>query len=83
MPTNTKESDLEELIVNSLVHENGCKQGGNKDYNRDYAIDKACFSAFSQKLRKILMMNEAIWAVDKKFRRMYYFIYIFEGMLEK
>ena len=52
MPTNTKESGLEELIVNSLVHDNGYEQGANEDYNRDYAIDEACFFRFSHKYLK-------------------------------
>ena len=40
MPTNTKESGLEEPIINSLVQDNGYEQGVNEDYNRDYAIDE-------------------------------------------
>ncbi len=40
MPTNTKESALEDLIANSLVQDNGYEQGNNEDYNRNYAIDE-------------------------------------------
>ncbi|GMO27446.1 MAG: hypothetical protein Ta2F_03010 [Termitinemataceae bacterium] len=40
MPTNTRESGLEDLTVNSLVTENGYEQGENADFNRDYAIDE-------------------------------------------
>ncbi|MDR1881482.1 MAG: DEAD/DEAH box helicase family protein, partial [Prevotella sp.] len=40
MPVNTKESGLEDLIVNYLVTENGYEQGENEDYNREYAIDE-------------------------------------------
>jgi len=39
MPTNTKESGLETLIVNWLVQQNGYEQGSNADYNKEYAID--------------------------------------------
>ena len=40
MPTNTKESGLEILIVNWLVGQNGFEQGASADYNRDYAVDE-------------------------------------------
>ena len=40
MPTNTKESGLETLIVNHLVEHNGFEQGTNDDYNREYALDE-------------------------------------------
>lgn len=40
MPTNTKESGLETLIVEYLVNNNGYEQGANEDYNRDYAVDE-------------------------------------------
>jgi type I restriction enzyme R subunit len=40
MVTNTKESGLENLIINYLVEQNGYEQGTNEDYNRDYAIDE-------------------------------------------
>jgi len=40
MPTNTRESGLEELIVNWLVTHNSYEQGANKDYNREYAVDE-------------------------------------------
>ena len=39
MPTNTKESGLEALIVNCLVEQNGYEQGTNDDYDRAYALD--------------------------------------------
>lgn len=40
MPSNTKESGLESLIVNWLVQQNGYEQGNNWDYNIEYAIDE-------------------------------------------
>src|SRR5680860_32968 len=40
MPTNTKESGLESLIVDYLVNVNHYEQGQNSDYNKDYAIDE-------------------------------------------
>ena len=40
MPTNTRESGLETLIVNWLVEQNGYEQGASVDYNRDYAVDE-------------------------------------------
>ena len=40
MPTNTKESGFEALIVNWLVEHNGYEEGSNTDYNKEYAIDE-------------------------------------------
>lgn len=40
MPTNTKESGLEALIVKWFVEQNGYEEGKNSDYNREYAIDE-------------------------------------------
>ena len=40
MPTSTKESGFETLIVDWLVQHNGYEQGTNEDYNREYAIDE-------------------------------------------
>ncbi len=40
MPTNTKESGLEALIVDYLLNVNQYEQGENADYNKDYAIDE-------------------------------------------
>ena len=40
MPTNTRESGLETLIVDWLVTRNGFEQGANEDYNKDFAIDE-------------------------------------------
>ncbi|MDR0312557.1 MAG: DEAD/DEAH box helicase family protein [Treponema sp.] len=57
MPTNTKESGLEELIVNSLVQDNGYQQGANEDYNRDYAIDETRLFRFLNNTQKIEMAN--------------------------
>jgi len=57
MPVNTKESGLEELIVNSLVQDNGYEQGDNKDYNRDYAIDELRLFRFLANTQKTEMSN--------------------------
>ena len=40
MPTNTRESGLEALIVNWLIEQNRFEQGISADYNRDYAVDE-------------------------------------------
>lgn len=48
MPTNTKESGIETLIVDWLVNHNGYEQGTNADYNRDYAIDETRLFRFLQ-----------------------------------
>jgi type I restriction enzyme R subunit len=40
MPTNTKESGFETLIVNWLVEHNGYERGISSDYNREYAVDE-------------------------------------------
>jgi len=40
MPTNTRESGLETLIVNWLVEHNGYEQGVSANYNREYAVDE-------------------------------------------
>jgi len=40
MPTNTKESGLETLIVKHLVEQNNFEQGAGADYNREYAVDE-------------------------------------------
>ncbi len=40
MPTNTKESGLESLIVKHLVDVNGYEQGSNADYRKEYAVDE-------------------------------------------
>jgi len=57
MPTNTKESGLEELIVNSLVHENGYEQGINEDFNRNYVIDEARLFRFLANTQETEMSN--------------------------
>ena len=40
MPTNTKESGFESLIIDWLVTQNGYDLGTNDGYNREYAIDE-------------------------------------------
>jgi Type I site-specific restriction-modification system, R (restriction) subunit and related helicases len=48
MPTNTKESGFETLIVNHLNKENGYELGTNEDYNKDYAVDETRLLRFLQ-----------------------------------
>ncbi|MEC1524461.1 type I restriction endonuclease subunit R [Neobacillus niacini] len=48
MPSNTKESGLETLIVEHLVNHNGYEQGQNSDYNKEYAIDETRLFKFLQ-----------------------------------
>jgi type I restriction enzyme, R subunit len=48
VPTNTKESGLESLIVDYLVKNNGYEQGQNSDYNKEYAIDENRLLKFLQ-----------------------------------
>jgi len=64
MPTNTRESGLEELIVDSLVQENGYKQGNNEDYNREYAIDETCLFRFLVNTQKTEMSNIGLFPED-------------------
>jgi type I restriction enzyme R subunit len=64
MPTNTKESGLEELIVNSLVQDNGYEQGVNEDYNRDYAVDETRLFRFLINTQKDEMANIGILSGD-------------------
>lgn len=48
MPTNTKESGLEALIVDWLVNHNGYEQGVSGDYNKEYAVDETRLVRFLQ-----------------------------------
>jgi type I restriction enzyme R subunit len=57
MTTNTKESALEDLIINSLVQDNGYEQGSNEDYNRNYAIDETRLLRFLTTTQKTEMSN--------------------------
>lgn len=49
MPTNTRESGLETLIVDWFVTQNGYEQGTNEDYNKEYAIDETRLIRFLEK----------------------------------
>ena len=40
MPTNTRESGLETLIVDHLTEQNNYEQGESADYNREYAVNE-------------------------------------------
>ncbi len=52
MPTNTKESGFETLILNHLVDVNKYEQGSNTDYNKEYAIDEARLFRFLEASQK-------------------------------
>lgn len=41
MPTNTRESGLEDIIINWLTDQNVYELGENADYNREFAVDEA------------------------------------------
>jgi len=64
MPTNTKESGFETLIVKHLIEVNGYEEGRNSDYNKDYAIDETRLFRFLEstqleKLEKLGLDMEA------------------------
>ena len=64
MTANTKESGFEELIIDSLVHDNGYEQGTNEDYNRDYAIDETRLFRFLTDTQEAEMANMGLSADD-------------------
>lgn len=66
MPTNTKESGLETLIVDWLVNHNGYEQGTNVDYNRDYAIDETRLFRFLQSTQGDAMDKLGVFKNEQK-----------------
>lgn len=66
MPTNTKESGLETLIVDWLVNHNGYEQGTNADYNRDYAIDETRLFRFLQFTQSDAMDKLGVFKSEQK-----------------
>lgn len=66
MPTNTKESGLETLIVDWLVNQNGYEQGSNADYNRDYAIDETRLFRFLQVTQGDAMDKLGVFKSEQK-----------------
>ncbi|MCL1876117.1 MAG: hypothetical protein FWF87_07680 [Synergistaceae bacterium] len=66
MPTNTKESGLESLIVNWLVAQNGFEQGANVDYNREYAVDEVRLFRFLESTQPEQMTKLGIRDSDLK-----------------
>ncbi len=63
MPTNTKESGLEDLIVKHLVDINLYEQGANADYSKEYALDTIRLFRFleltqGEELAKLGLQNE-------------------------
>lgn len=66
MPTNTKESGLETLIVDWLVNQNGYEQGCNADYNREYAIDETRLFRFLQSTQSDAMDKLGVLKSEQK-----------------
>lgn len=66
MPTNTKESGIETLIVDWLVNLNSYEQDTNADYNRDYAIDETRLFRFLQSTHGDTMIS---WECPKVSRK--------------
>mgnify|MGYP003264839775 FL=1 len=66
MPTNTKESGLETLIVDWLINQNGYEQGSNADYNRDYAIDETRLFRFLQVTQGDAMDKLGVFKSEQK-----------------
>lgn len=66
LTTNTRESGLEALIVDWLVHHNGYEQGTNADYNREYAIDETRLFRFLQDTQPDSMEKLGVFKADLK-----------------
>jgi len=52
MPTNTRESCLENLIIDRLTTKNGYEQGASSDYNREYAVDEPRMFRFLETMQQ-------------------------------
>lgn len=66
MPTNTKESGLETLIVDYLVNNSGYEKGVNEDYNRDYAVDETRLFRFLKETQLYEIDKTGIFNNDHK-----------------
>jgi len=66
MPTNTKESGLESLIVDWLVTQNGYEQGANADYNKEFAIDETRLFRFLEETQPKAMESLGVRQSDLK-----------------
>ncbi|MCI5892260.1 MAG: type I restriction endonuclease [Clostridiales bacterium] len=66
MPTNTKESGLEALIVKWFVEQNGYEEGKNSDYNREYAIDEIRLFRFLNDTQPDAMDKLGVFKSDVK-----------------
>jgi len=66
MPTNTRESGLETLIVNHLAEQNGYEQGASADYNREYAVDESRLFRFLEGTQPEQMAKLGIRSNDIK-----------------
>jgi type I restriction enzyme R subunit len=66
MPTNTRESGLESLIVKWLVEQNGFEEGLNADYNREHAVDEARLFRFLEETQPEQAAILGIGSSEKK-----------------
>ena len=66
MPTNTRESGLETLIIDWLTDKNGYEQGASADYNRDYAVDEPRLFRFLETTQPEQMAKLGIAGSDLK-----------------
>ncbi len=67
--TNTKESGLESLIVKWLVEHNEYEEGGNDDYNKEYAVDETRLFRFLQETQPKEMEKLGVFTSDTKKRQ--------------
>ena len=66
MPTNTRESGLETLIIEWLVERNGYEQGASADYNREYAVDESRLFRFLETTQPEQMAKLGVRGSDIK-----------------
>jgi len=66
MPTNTRESGLEALIVDHLVIQNDYEQGISADYNREYAVDEGRLFRFLETTQPEQMKQLDVHGSDMK-----------------
>lgn len=64
--TNTKENELETLIVKWLVEHNGYEEGANADYNKEFALDETRLFRFLQDTQPVQMDKLGVFVSDQK-----------------
>ncbi|WP_444310906.1 type I restriction endonuclease subunit R [Megasphaera sp.] len=67
--TDKTEKGFETLIVNWLVDQNGCQQGTNEDYNKEYAIDETRLFRFLNDTQPKEMAKLGVNQSDQKKRQ--------------